>query len=148
MRVVLYTNVLARATPGKTGPAREVLDLVAVPPHVFILSPFLLVELPRVLRYKRMRKVHGLNDQEIDTYVQNVQAAALVVNLLEATPPYVPHDPDDDPVVATAVAGQAEVICTRDHHLGHPDAKAHCLKLGIQVLTDIELLNLLRKPQQ
>ncbi len=145
MRVVLDTNILARATPGKAGPARELFDVVAVPPHVFILSPFLLSELSRVLRYERMRKVHGLSDEEIDAYVEQVQAAALMVNSTQAiSASVVPHDPEDDPVIATAVAGQAEVLCTRDRHLHHPDVRAYCTAQAIQVLTDIELLSLLR----
>jgi hypothetical protein len=39
MRAVLDTNILARAVPGKTGPAREVLELLAVSPHVLVTAP-------------------------------------------------------------------------------------------------------------
>lgn len=53
-------------------------------------------------------------------------------------------DPDDDPIVATAVAGQAEVLCTRDRHLRTPAVRAYCSGQGIQVFTDLELLPLLR----
>ena len=80
MRIVLDTNVLARAVRGGTGPASELLGIVMVPPHTFILSPFLLSELSRALRYERMRKLHKLDDAQLDTYVQSLQAAALVVN--------------------------------------------------------------------
>src|SRR6266404_3901730 len=104
MRIVLDTNVLARAVRGGTGPAAELLGIVMLPPHTFILSPFLLSELSRVLRYPRMRKLHKLDDAELDTYVQSLQAAALVVNPPSA-PSVVSADPDDDPIVATAVAG-------------------------------------------
>lgn len=145
MRVVLDTNILARAVRGGTSPAAEVLRLVMVAPHVFILSPFLLSELSRVLRYPRLRKLHNLDDTKIDAYVQSVQAAAALVNPPAATAvAKVSTDPDDDPVIATAVAGQAEVLCTRDRHLHHANARAYCASHGIQVLTDIELLRLLR----
>jgi predicted nucleic acid-binding protein len=70
MRIVLDTNVLARAVRGGTGPAAELLGLVMVPPHTFLLSPFLLLELSRVLRYERLRKLHQLDDAQIDAYVQ------------------------------------------------------------------------------
>jgi len=143
MRVVLDSNVLARAVRGGTGPAAELLGIVMVPPHTFILSPFLLSELSRVLRYPRMRKLHKLNDAELDTYVQSLQTAALVVNPLSA-PSIVSADPDDDPIVATAVAGPAEVLCTLDRHLRTPAVRAYCAAHGIQILTDVELLQLLR----
>jgi len=38
MRIVLDTNVLARAVRGGIGPAAELLGIVMVPPHLFILS--------------------------------------------------------------------------------------------------------------
>jgi putative PIN family toxin of toxin-antitoxin system len=145
MRIVLDTNVLARAIRGGTGPAAELLGIVMVPPHTFILSPFLLSELARVLRYERMRKLHKLDDAQLDAYVQSLQSAALVVNPPSGTATsVVSADPDDDPIVATAVAGQAEVLCTRDHHLQSPAVRAYCSGAGIQVLTDIELLQILR----
>jgi uncharacterized protein len=145
MRVVLDTNVLARAVRGGAGPAAELLAIVMVAPHTFLLSPFLLSELSRVLRYERMRKLHKLDDSQIDAYVQSLQSAALIVNPPGATAAQVVSaDPDDDPIVATAVAGQAEVLCTRDRHLRSPVVRAYCSAQGIQILTDIELLALLR----
>src|ERR1019366_1302426 len=109
------------------------------------LSPFLLSELARVLRYKRMRKLHKLDDTQLDAYVQSLQSAGLVVNPPAGTATaVVSADPDDDPVDATAVAGQADVLCTRDHHLQSPAVRTYCSSAGIQVLTDIELLQILR----
>lgn len=145
MRIVVDTNVLARAVRGGIGPAAELLGFVMAPPHVFILSPFVLAELARVLRYPRMRLLHKLDDAQLDAYVQSLQAAAMIVNPpAAATTQIVSADPDDDPVVATAVHGQAEVLCTRDRHLNSPAVKAYCSNHGIEVLTDIEVLQILR----
>jgi putative PIN family toxin of toxin-antitoxin system len=145
MRVVLDTNILARAVRGGSSPAAEVLGLVMVPPHTFLLSPFLLSELARVLRYERMRKLHKLDDGQLDAYVQSLQSAALIVSPpTAAAGSVVSADPDDDPVVATAVAGQAETLCTRDRHLRTPEVRRYCSSHGIQVLDDIELLQLVR----
>jgi uncharacterized protein len=139
MRVVLDSNVLARATPGKTSAAREVLLLVTQLPHHLITSAQLLTELARILQYPRVRALHGLDDAGIQAYLQSVQAAALVVTPT-APPPIRTRDPADDLVIATAVAGQAEVICTWDQDLHDPPVKAQCLALGIRVLKDAELL--------
>ena len=145
MRIVIDTNILARGSRGGTGLAAEVMRHISVPPHVLIGSPFLLSELARVLRYPRMRKLHGLDDAEIDAYVHAVQSAALMVDLPPGIPAaVVPKDPDDDPIIATAVAGQAEIICTRDRHFWHPDVQKYCTAHGIRIMTDVELMQLLR----
>jgi predicted nucleic acid-binding protein len=92
-----------------------------------------------------MRLLHKLDDAQLDAYVQSLQAAALIVNPQAATTTQVVStDPDDDPVVATAVHGQAEVLCTRDRHLRSPVVKAYCSNHGIEVLTDIDVLRILR----
>src|SRR5438067_307192 len=136
MRVVLDTNVLARAARGGTGPAAEVLRFIALPPHTFILSPFILSELSRALRYLRLRKLHGLDDQKIDAYVQSVQSAALLVNPPSAAAAFpVSTDPDDDPVIGAAIAGSADTLCSNDRHLHQTNVKAHCAAHGIQVLS-------------
>lgn len=143
MRIVLDTNVLARAVRGGTGPAAALLGIVMLPPHVFILSPFILGELARALRYPRLRLLHKLDDSQLDAYVQSLQSAALIASPPAATAT-VSDDPDDDPVLATAVLGQAEVLCTLDRHLHSPAVKSYCSNHGIQVLTDIEVLQFLR----
>jgi len=50
MRAVLDSNVLARAMYGVGGPAEESVRRLTAPPHVLIVSEFLLRELRRVLR--------------------------------------------------------------------------------------------------
>ncbi len=140
MRVVLDTNILARAVTGPSGPAARVLSEI-VSPHVLVVSPFLLSELTRVLGYERLRRIHGLGDEGIARYVMQIQAQALVVDpAAESLPPTVPHDPQDDPILATALAGQADVLCTLDRHFRHPEVLKYCEAHGIRVLTDIELL--------
>ena len=76
MRVLLDSNVLARATPGKTSAAREVLLLVTQPPHQLITPAERLTELARILQYPRVRALHGLDDAGIQAYLQTVQAGA------------------------------------------------------------------------
>jgi uncharacterized protein len=146
MRVVLDTNILARAARGGTGPAAELLVRFADPAHVLVLSPFLIFELSRVLRYPRVAAMHGLDDAGIDTFVAAVQSMGLIVIPATAVPTaVVSSDPKDDAIVASAVDGQAEVLCTLDRHLRDPAVLAYCAQRGIRVLSDIELLNELRQ---
>jgi predicted nucleic acid-binding protein len=90
-------------------------------------------------------RAHGLDDEGIRQHVLDLQAAALVVDPpANATGFTVPNDPDDNPVVAAAIEGQAAVICTLDRHLQNPDVRKFCALHGIRILTDVELVQELR----
>jgi uncharacterized protein len=144
MRVVLDTNVLARAVPGRNSPARELLDCLLGPTHVLVSSPLLLNELARVLRYDRVRAIHGLDDTAIDAYVESLRTASLLVTVTSPMP--VAGDPDDDFVIATAVDGQADVLCTWDRHFYTVAVTQYLAPLGVRVLRDVDLLQDLQPP--
>jgi putative PIN family toxin of toxin-antitoxin system len=148
MRIVLDSNVLARAARPVLGPAREVLVRCMDEPHVLLLSAFMLSELRRVLGYERVRKMHGLDDVGIERYVLKIESAASIV-LLPATSQeaIVVDDPQDDPIVHTAVAGAADVLCTRDRHLHHRAVTEYCRIHGIEVLDDVKLVARLRESE-
>jgi uncharacterized protein len=143
MRVVIDSNVLARATPGKTSAAREDLLLTISEPHTLVTSAPLLTELARMLHYPRVRALHGLDDVGIQAFLQFVQAGSLLVQPV-TPPPIRTVDPDDDVVIATAIGGRAEVICTRDRHFFTSSVQAACATHGIRVLKEIDLLRELR----
>jgi predicted nucleic acid-binding protein len=54
--------------------------------------------------------------------------------------PIVLGDPNDDPVLYTALAGQADVLCTLDNAFYAPEVIEICRKQGISVMNDVELL--------
>ncbi len=143
MRVLVDTNGLARAAAGPPGPAYEVVQRATEHEHVLILSPFLADELGRVLRYPRMRPLHSLSDEEIDQFIMDLMLVADVVEPGGASLG-VSSDRDDDPILAAAYAGQAEVICTRDRHFHEPAVKEFCAAHKIEILSDLELLAGLR----
>jgi predicted nucleic acid-binding protein len=89
------------------------MQIVESPRHTLLLSPFILNELERVLSYDRVRAVTRLTDDEVQQYLGylNFQRVSELVYPGPA-PPVVPSDPDDDHVVHTAVAGQADALCT------------------------------------
>ncbi|MDZ4684386.1 MAG: putative toxin-antitoxin system toxin component, PIN family [Planctomycetaceae bacterium] len=149
MRVVLDTNVLARAAGGPPSPAAELLTLCLESPRVLCVSPFQLSELSRVLRYERVRRLHGMSDEVVDQFLQYLQAASLTVELaVDSVAAVVTSDPDDDPIVATAVVAAAKVLCTLDRHLRTPAVVGYCAAYGIDVVTDVELLQRLRPADQ
>jgi putative PIN family toxin of toxin-antitoxin system len=144
MRVLLDTNVLVRATGQSSGPARGLFLRLLDPPHSIIASNFLLDELRRVLNYPRVQRVHGLSPQEVEQYVHDVQAIVEIIDFLGPLAFQVRHDPDDDPIVTTAVYGRVDVLCTLDRHLRRPDVFSYCAQFNIRILTDVELLAELR----
>jgi len=144
MRIVLDTNILVRALTAPPGPANEVYSLID-PPHVLIVSPFLLSELARVLRYDHLRARHKLSDDQLDHLVRELErASVLVVPPAAMFPPPIPEDTDDHAVVATAIAGNADILCTRDRHMLNDTVRSHCAPHGIQIVDDLALLTLLR----
>ncbi|MEX2288012.1 MAG: putative toxin-antitoxin system toxin component, PIN family [Planctomycetaceae bacterium] len=145
MRVVLDTNVLVRALCAPQGPARELLQLIATTPNDLILSPFVLGELHRVMRYDRLRALHQRDDDWISARISELESMAIIISMGEGAPTnVVASDPDDDPIVALAVAGQAECIATLDRHLRTSAVQEYCRKFGIEVCSDLELLERLR----
>ena len=146
MRIVLDTNIPFRANARANGPARELLQIiVASPDHVLLLSPFLLQELQRVFSYERVRVSSRLTDEEIAEYLGYLRANGVSeVIFLGAAPRIVPSDPDDDPVVHTAVIGRANALCTLNRDFYHPAVRDYCGKRGVLIASDVDILRLLR----
>jgi putative PIN family toxin of toxin-antitoxin system len=147
MRVVLDTNILVRANAKARGPARELLQLItASSDHVLILSPFLLQELERVLSYHRVRVSSKLTDDEIAVYLSYLRAKDISEVVYPGPAPrVVQSDPDDDPVVHTAVIGQADILCTLNRDFYAPSVRSYCQELGIFIANDVDILSLLRR---
>ncbi len=145
MRAIVDSNVLARATYSVSGPAAEVVRKLADPPNILIVSPFLLAELGRVLGYPRLQRLHGFDQLQIERVVAAIAALATSVEPQEhELVRVVPDDPDDDHIIAAAVSGRVNAICTRNKHFHHPAVMAYCSERSIEVLDDIALLARLR----
>ena len=144
MRITTDTAILVRTTAKAKGPAKELLDTIQNCGAVLVLSPFLLEELERVLKYPRMQALYALDDAAIREHIEYLESFAEMVTPAEG-PPVVLKDANDDPVVYTALAGGADVICTVDRHFYEPNVLAFCSRHGIQLMTDVELLRALRQ---
>src|SRR5215472_10586392 len=81
MRIVLDTNILARANPRSKSVARVLLlTILESAEHVLVLSPFLLRETERVLNYLRLQALWPLTPSDIEHYTQALQDFAELVN--------------------------------------------------------------------
>ena len=116
MRITLDANVLVRANNLAKGPAREILQIL------------------RSEVTHRLVRQYVADLEEVCTLVYPVVVAPVVLT-----------DPDDDPVLYTALDRNAEVLCTLNEDFYKPNVVAFCGKNRIQLMHDVELLHALRQ---
>jgi putative PIN family toxin of toxin-antitoxin system len=146
MRIVLDTNILVRANAKARGPARELLLLIVdSPEHTLLLSPFLLEELERVFSYDRVRLLSKLTDEDVAEYLSYLRSKDIAEFVFPGPAPrVVSADPDDDPVVHTAVVGRADALCTLNRHFFNCGVGDYCRERGVVIVNDLDLLDILR----
>lgn len=143
MRIVFDSNVLARAHQLAHGPARRALLFVATGSDVLILSQYLLQELRRILTYPRLLRSSGLTPLDISEYLDYLAHVSTLVHPV-SVPGNILRDQADEPVLGTALAGNADVICTRDADFFAEEVQRFSVARGIQILTDLDLIRSLR----
>jgi predicted nucleic acid-binding protein len=89
--------------------------------------------------------MHRLTDEECLEFIRSLHDASEVVALGDPPADGISLDPDDDPVIQTAIEGKADVLCTLDRHLRTQNVQDYCQLHGIRVLTDVEFLDELRR---
>jgi putative PIN family toxin of toxin-antitoxin system len=117
-RVVLDTNVLVAAAYNPGSASRRIVEACLAGERTAVLSPALRREYEFILG-------RAVRSQPYRERLQQLLETAEVV-VPEASPRVVPEDPDDDKLVAVAVAAGA-VLITNDAHLlsvaGHEGLK-------------------------
>ena len=132
MRVVLDTNILIGAVITKGTPPDKLYQAWMRGEINLITSTAQMAEVAAVLARPRLGKFLGADEAE--TLVENIGTRALILD----EPPSVSLSPDpkDNPILAAAIAGKADVIVSGD--------KKHMLALGevegIPVVTAREAL--------
>lgn len=146
--IVLDTNIIVRAVASPFGLASELLRRTISDGNLLCTSNFMLAELDRVLRYPRVRKIHGLSDTEIEDFVRSIQLVALVVEVDAAKSLRITRDKNDDPVIETALRAKANYLCSIDKDIGAKEVVDHCKAVGVEVVTDTTLIEILRNQDQ
>jgi uncharacterized protein len=143
VRATLDSTILVRANHRSTGPARALLLEFLDAGHRLVLSGSVLEEVERVLHYPRLIKRFTLTETEIAQFVAFLAASAEIVEVdSTATPPI--RDPKDIHILQTAIGGNAEYICTLDEHFFETAVITFCSERGITVISDLDLLRLVR----
>jgi predicted nucleic acid-binding protein len=85
-------------------------------------------------------KRSGLTTNDIAEYLENLAASSCLVTP-ETIPVGLLRDPADAAILGTALAGKADVLCTRDEDLFEEKAQRFCAANGIQVMTDVQFID-------
>jgi putative PIN family toxin of toxin-antitoxin system len=115
MRLVVDTNIAVSGLLWN-GPPNELLKLAITGRVLLYTSETLIQELSRVLKYKQFKvklHQHGLEPEQVVGLYARLAISVTPVVL----PPVVLADPDDDAVLACAVAAKAQALVSGDSHL-------------------------------
>lgn len=115
MRLVLDTNVVVSGLLWHGAPA-ELLDAAKRDETELCTSRILLAELTRILQRPRFAQAIVASGLGLDELVLGYAELATLVQP-EPVPPTVLDDPDDDHVLACALAAEADYIVSGDRHL-------------------------------
>lgn len=113
LRAVFDTNVFVSAllSHNPTSPTRELLQRWRNDEFVLLVSQAILEEVVEKLRER------GIEETQIYELLLTISRLAEWVDApLETVQPVVTADPDDDQILACAVAGQADFLVTYDPH--------------------------------
>jgi putative PIN family toxin of toxin-antitoxin system len=108
-RIVLDTDALVAAAYAEQSASRHILEACLRGEVQAVISP----ALQREYQYIVSRAVRR---RDFSDLFQRFLEKAEVVEPVE-TPRVVPEDPNDDKLVAAALAGAADAIVSNDHHL-------------------------------
>jgi uncharacterized protein len=115
IRAVLDSSVLVSAFLTQSGTSHAVLSAAREGAFVLCLSREILEETRRSLREKvrTIRRYYAYPDERVDQHIADLAALAEFVGDLPELH-VVPLDPEDDAIVATAVAARADYLVTGD----------------------------------
>ena len=139
MRVVLDTNTLVSGVISAGGPPRRLLDGARTQTFEMCSSTMLLAELLDVLsrdKFAARLAQAGLTSLSIVSELRRMAHMVAPDNV----PRVIENDPDDDHVIACAVAAQADLIVSGDKHLHSLGGQYK----GIRIVSPTEALEFIK----
>jgi putative PIN family toxin of toxin-antitoxin system len=143
MKIVLDTTILVRANEHAEGLGRDLLLCIVGGDHTLVLSSEMLHELARVLRYPRLMAYYRMTEELVFEYVRFLRNCSEIVPLSPLVLAPI-RDVNDIAVMQTAIIGDVDVLCTRDQDFFENPAGEYLRRLGISVMDDILLMQVLR----
>jgi len=137
MRLVLDTNVVASGLLWG-GVPEQFLDAVQAGELELFTSRHLLAELAGILTRGKFAKALAATGLPHEELVLGYAELATIVTPV-AVPPIIAADPDDDHVLACAVAANADIIVSGDKHLHSLGGQYN----GIAIVTPAEMVRII-----
>ena len=134
MRIVLDTNVLVSGLLTPFGSSGEIVRMVFSGELILCIDARILSEYKEVLNRPKFK----FDKDKIATLIDFIMQYGQVVSSSPLKRP--PSDPDDEPFLEVAVAGNAKTLIT-GNKVHYPDASQE----GIEVLSPSEFIDLIRK---
>lgn len=116
MRVILDTNMLLGALISPHGPPDTIYRAWRAARFELVTSAVQLDELRRVSRYPKLKTI--LPAHRISTMVNNMQRAIVLETLPPLPDGIEASDPNDEFLLAMALAGEADYLVTGDRRAG------------------------------
>lgn len=142
IRAVVDTNTLVSGLISPLGAPAQIVRRWQRGDFLLLTAPALLAELRRVLEYPRIAERLGWSGEERTQFLESFETLALVTPGILSLP-RVTRDPNDDPVVACAVEGEAGFIVSGDQ-----DLLVLGTYRGVRVVTPRDFLALLEAQAQ
>ena len=138
---LLVSAFLTRHHPG--GVSSELLRFVIDRTIELYLSTEIVDELVATLSEARFQQRYPFSPQQVGQYRADLLMLANIVDDPPPIPGAVPRDPDDDKIIACAVAAGVEYLVSRDRDLLSLDSYA-----GITIIAPEALLHIVRQQSQ
>jgi len=139
LRAVLDTNVLISGIVWRGAP-NDLVEFIRIGTVKLVTSPVLLAELVRVIHRTKFRPTLARSNTNLDEVLAELVRHAEIVDSPRLRHP-VSRDPDDDAVLALAVAAQADIIISGDADLLILGSYA-----GISIVTPAQALAMIDPP--
>ena len=116
MRLLVDADCLIAGTLAPSGACSRLLDHWQAGEFELIVCPNLIAEVRRALLHPRIADKYGISSGEVDNLTQRLREESLLFDDPVDPPRAVQNDPNDDYLVALALAASADCFVTRDHH--------------------------------
>jgi uncharacterized protein len=138
MRVVLDANVIVSALINPQGVPAQVFDAWRAERFQLLMSPAILEEIGRVLRYPKIVAYHRWPEEQLRTWVEDLAHLAVMTSGT-LTIAVIQDDPSDNRYLECAVEGEAAYLVSGDRVL-----IAMGTFQGIQIISPRAFLEILR----
>jgi putative PIN family toxin of toxin-antitoxin system len=143
LRVTPDVNTLVEAAISPAGPSSEILRVWEAGEVVLVLCEEILAEFQDVLSRPRIQMRYSrITADTITQQTLALRRNSAMITVSEV-PPIVTLDPDDDVILACAIAGQAAYVVSRDGHL-----LAYAGRFPIPIMRPEDFLSMLRRRSQ